>query len=214
MLILLSEASLTHLNFEIFNVRHLEKVCANVRRKLSCHEGNEMKDVEVSGMIWEILMSATIKAAVHLGPKTLRTTKNTDFEQLKTHFAISRRIWSWIAEVKLMGSPRSNGIPFHGWDRLYHMTDVYSDSMLFPGKMHDHPTAVQKWEEQIGSCINSKGHQELCGIDGEPVEFEWNNIPGTQHWNCSTRFRWTWHKAESNQKNLEIGASWWAQWNL
>ena len=53
-----------------------------------------MKDVEVMG-IWGILMSATLKAAVHLGPdyeENLRTSKNTDFEQLKTLFDISQSL--------------------------------------------------------------------------------------------------------------------------
>ena len=44
---------------------------------------------------------------------------------------------------------------------------VYSDSVLCLRKMHAHPTASQKWEEQIGFFMNSKDDQELCRIDGE-----------------------------------------------
>ena len=37
----LTVTRLTHHIFEMFNVRLLEKVFANVRRKSSCHEGDE-----------------------------------------------------------------------------------------------------------------------------------------------------------------------------
>ena len=40
-------------------------------------------------------MSATTKAAVHLGQdyqENLRTTKNEDFEQVKTFFGISQKL--------------------------------------------------------------------------------------------------------------------------
>ena len=45
-----------------------------------------MLDVEVSGMIWGMFMSATMRAALYLGTdceENLCTTKRTDFEQLK-----------------------------------------------------------------------------------------------------------------------------------
>ena len=44
-----------------------------------------MLDVEINGMICGIFMLATMKAAVRLGQdhvKNLRTTKNTDFEEV------------------------------------------------------------------------------------------------------------------------------------
>ena len=61
---------LSHHNFEISrsNVGHLEKVCSNVRQKLSRPQGDDMLDIDVNAMIWGIPMSATLKAAVHLGP--------------------------------------------------------------------------------------------------------------------------------------------------
>ena len=37
---------------QIFNVRHLEKVFANIPRKLRRLEEDEIKHVEVNGMIW------------------------------------------------------------------------------------------------------------------------------------------------------------------
>ena len=37
---------------------------------------------------------------------------------------------------------------------------------------------MQKWKDQIGWFMDSNDCQELNGIDGEPVEFEWNILPG------------------------------------
>ena len=80
----LTETRLTHHNFQSFDVPCLKKIIANVRQKLSRQEEAQMLDVEVNGRIWGHFMSATMKAAVHLGPdyeRKLCSTKNTDFEQ-------------------------------------------------------------------------------------------------------------------------------------
>ena len=53
----LNEIRLTHHDFQIFNVDHLEKVFSNVRQKLSRLEWDEMLDVEINGMIWRIFIS-------------------------------------------------------------------------------------------------------------------------------------------------------------
>ena len=45
----LAETRMTHNNFEILNVPHLEKVLANVLHKLSRQEGDNMQDLEVNG---------------------------------------------------------------------------------------------------------------------------------------------------------------------
>ena len=45
-----------------------------------------MPEINVNTMIWEILMSATMRAAVHLGQDyqdNIRATKNTDFEKFQ-----------------------------------------------------------------------------------------------------------------------------------
>ena len=54
-----------------------------------------MPEIEVIAMIWRILTSATLKAAVHLCQDfsdNLRTTKNTDFEKVGQVFDISQKL--------------------------------------------------------------------------------------------------------------------------
>ena len=54
-----------------------------------------MLELDVSGIIWRIFMTATMKATVHLGQdyhENLRTSKNTDFEPVKALFEISQSL--------------------------------------------------------------------------------------------------------------------------
>ena len=55
---------------------------------------------------------------------------------------------------------------------------AYSESALCLEKTHEPPHSLKKWYGQIGWFIDSKDAQELNGIDGEPVEFEWNTFAG------------------------------------
>ena len=60
---------LTHHNLKMSRslVGHLEKVHSNVRQKLGRQPGVDMVEIDVITIIWGIFMSATVKAAVHLG---------------------------------------------------------------------------------------------------------------------------------------------------
>ena len=55
---------------------------------------------------------------------------------------------------------------------------VYSNSVLCLGKMQEHLEANARWQAQLPYFRHSKGYKELLGIDGEPIEFEWNIFPG------------------------------------
>ena len=44
--------------------------------------------------------------------------------------------------------------------------------------MHSHSEANEKWKSQIKEFQESNEYAELSGIDGEPIEFEWNVFPG------------------------------------
>ena len=55
---------------------------------------------------------------------------------------------------------------------------VYSNWVLCLGKMQEHSEANARWQAQLQYFRHSKGYKELLGIDGEPIEFEWNIFPG------------------------------------
>ena len=82
---------LSHHNFQISNVDHLEKFFSKVRQKLS---RDEMLDINVNAVIWRISVSATMKLTVHLGQITMRISvqQHTDFEKIKTLCDISQKL--------------------------------------------------------------------------------------------------------------------------
>ena len=55
---------------------------------------------------------------------------------------------------------------------------VFSDSVLCLGKVNQNPTSKTVWEEQLGWFKDSPQYRTLDTIDGEPMEFEWNIVPG------------------------------------
>ena len=76
-------------------VGHLEEVYSDVRQKFGRQPEDDMLEIDVNMVIWGIFMSATMKAAVHLGQyyqENSRTTKNTDFDNIKRLFQISQKL--------------------------------------------------------------------------------------------------------------------------
>ena len=55
---------------------------------------------------------------------------------------------------------------------------VCSDSALCMKRVHQPSEANTKWKEQIHYFQQSNEYAELCGTDGEPIEFEWNIFQG------------------------------------
>ena len=56
--------------------------------------------------------------------------------------------------------------------------NVFSDSVLCLGKMNENPQSNTVWEDKLTSFKSSPQYRALDTIDGEPMEFEWNNFPG------------------------------------
>ena len=55
---------------------------------------------------------------------------------------------------------------------------VFSDSVLCLGMIHQHPNANESWKDRIEWIITSQSCRDYDGISGEPTEFEWNIFPG------------------------------------
>ena len=49
---------------------------------------------------------------------------------------------------------------------------------LMLGKMSEHSEANQKWKNPVEEFRQSNSYRELLGIDGEPIEFDWNIFQG------------------------------------
>ena len=55
---------------------------------------------------------------------------------------------------------------------------VFSDSVLYLGKMNENPQSNVEWEDRLTWFKSSPEYRTLDRIDGEPMEFEWNIFPG------------------------------------
>ena len=75
---------------------------------------------------------------------------------------------------------------------------VYSDSFLCLGKMLDHSEANERWKGQVADFQLSDSYAELLGMDGEPIEFEWNIVLGL----TSLQILWK-IQADLQRRNIE-----------
>ena len=82
--------------------------------------------------------------------------QNTNFEGIKTLFDISLRL---MAENSFEIQNDLRYISF--------LSLVSGENRLFSA-------ANIKWKEQIQYLHQHREHAELSGINGEPIEFEWN----------------------------------------
>ena len=55
---------------------------------------------------------------------------------------------------------------------------VFSDSVLCLGKIHENSQSNIAWGDRLARFKSSPEYSNLDGIDGEPIEFEWNIFPG------------------------------------
>ena len=133
-----------------------------------------------------------MKSSVHLWIKL-----QSEFEYVQEHhfrgaqvvvrYHTERLILEHEFEIKDVLAPL-NGHFLPGWgllglnDTVIKWTTakvhVYSESVQCLGKMFEHPEANARWEDQLKEFHQSNAYRELFGIDGEPIEFEWNIFPG------------------------------------
>ena len=55
---------------------------------------------------------------------------------------------------------------------------VFSVSVLCLGKMNEYHQSNIAWEDRLTWFKSSPAYRTLDRIDGETMEFEWNNFPG------------------------------------
>ena len=118
-----------------------------------------MLDIDINAMVWGIFLSAATKAAVHLGQnyqENLRTTKNTDVENVKLLCEISLRLILDQSEeiLGMISTTDWNTVP---WMRTTLLNDravelskakvhVFSDSVLCLGRNNEYPRSVRRLE--------------------------------------------------------------------
>ena len=152
-------------------------------------------------LMWEMFRTSTLEASIFLGKEyseNLRSIKKTGNNftvngtldmseklivgQSGEIFGVSQINWedpSW-KQLSLFGD--------EGVISLTHANVfVFSDSVLFFGKMHQIPQSNTVSERQLGSFKSSSDYKALDTIDGESVEFEWNIFQDSPHCSSATK---------------------------
>ena len=164
-------------------------------------------------------MSATMKAAVHLGQdyqENLRTIKNTDFVNVKQLFDPPKKlILTQKDEIFGISTIDWNAIPWMKTTLLHDSTvklskakvHGYSDSVLCLGDIHEYPQSIEAWKQKIEWFMKSLEYRELDRTDREPVEFEWKKSQDTQHCSCFVRSKGRWKRTGFYLKSSKIESS-------
>ena len=135
-------------------------------------------------------MAATMNAATFMG-KNFSTIQNFIMNSrdltLKQMFDIIAKLVGEQEEIKNLDNIHWGK---NSWRQLSLIGDetviilqrtkvyVFSDSVLYLGKIHQHPESNEAWKKRIEGITTDKSYRDYDGINGEPTEFEWNIFPG------------------------------------
>ena len=182
-------------------------------------EGDEMLDVEVSGMILGIFMSATLKAAVHLGQDYEEKSAYNQERRLRAGRSIVRYLaefepesqkWNLRDVYDRMEFKSMDEIDFATWQINQAVESEGTRVLWFRALSQKDPrtsyfdTEVERTNRMFRGF---QGLQELNGMDGGPLSSSGISSQDTQCWVCSTRVKERWRNTESNLRNLKIGPS-------
>ena len=134
-------------------------------------------------------MSVTMELAVFMGKNYLNnchSIANTKDLTLKQMLDISTRL---VSEQDEISGLETIDWENHSWKYLSLIGDeriinlqrtkvyVFSDSVLCLGKIFENSQLNDAWEQRLGWFKSSPEKRNFDTIDGEPMEFEWNNFP-------------------------------------
>ena len=136
-------------------------------------------------------MSVTLEASVFMGKDyshNLHSIKNTEDLTMKQVFDISEKLISEQSD-EIYGLNTINWedsswkhLSFFGDEEVISLPHakvyVFSDSVLCLGKMSENPRSNYGWEDRLTWFTSSSECRALDRIDGEPMEFDWNIVPG------------------------------------
>ena len=150
-------------------------------RKRQKRMSNVADSGEEHSTIWGMFMAATMNAATFMGKNFLdnqNSVKNSTDITLKKMFDVSEKLVSEQDDINNVDKIYWKN---HSWKQLSLIgdeTDVFSDSVLCLGKIHQNPESNEAWKKRIEWFTTDKSYRDYDGINGEPTVFEWNIFPG------------------------------------
>ena len=149
----------------------MEKVFSITRKTYDRKPTDDLKDPDVNTAVWNIFMSVTLQAAVHLGQdysQNLRSIKSQNLKSVEPLFRTTEKLIKdqveitglftvdWNQPVWRESPPLCDGV-----DRIMKsQTYVFPDSLLCLGGISTVP--VQAWKNNIEWYLETRHHQR-CG---------------------------------------------------
>ena len=140
---------------------------------------DEMEDLNVNAAVWGMLMNTTLQTAVHLGQvydQNLRFVKNHFWSSLQKLFKETEKLIK--NQTEIIGVDYTLSATSMLCDRIHQISNtktyVFADSALCQGGIKENPN--EAWKEKIKWYFESNHLKELFRIDGESIEFEWQNF--------------------------------------
>ena len=170
------------------NADHMEKAFSIIRKTYDRKPTDDLKDLDVNTVYGGIFMCVTLQAAVHLGQdysQNLRSIKYQPLKSVKQLFRTTEKLIKDQVEI--------TGLSTSDWNQrmwressllcdraavhiMKFKTHVFADSVRCLGGISTVP--VQAWKDKIKWYLATRYLKDLDRIDGEPMEFEYNNFPG------------------------------------
>ena len=193
----------THMNrpkidfcsMQISNYEYLGQVFQNLQKILGTTGDLPKFGIEAfktNVLMWGLFKSSTMKAAVHLGPnytKHVEMYKNAQIEEIQNLFDIIQKlIWDHHGEIQNV-KPLGSTDPSWTRSTLSHGQVGESKSTCFFQMVFCAWENFKILQKQIEDGKAkwpefrlSTSYGELLGSDGEPIELEWNILPGFTSW--------------------------------
>ena len=160
-------------------------------------------------------MSSTLDASIFMGKGILRKVRGNNLT-MKLMFGISYKV--------IVGqSDYMYGVAAITWEdsswKQFLVSDeevislshakvyVFSDSVLCLGRVNENPQSNTVWEDKLTWFKRSPQYRVLDTIVGEPMDFEWNIVPGFTTLQHCNKVQNSCQKWAINQKNLKDGPS-------
>ena len=158
-------------------------------RKRQKRMSNVADSGEDHSMIWRMFMAATMNATTFMRKNFVdneNSIMNSTDLTLKHMFDFTLKLVSEQDEINNLDNIQWRK---NSWKQLSLIGDetvinlqrtkvyVFSDSVLCLGKIHQHPESNEAWKKRIEGVKSDKSYRDYDGINGEPTDFEWNNLP-------------------------------------
>ena len=142
-------------------------------KKFGITEGSSVKEL---GLMWDLFMSASMRAAIHLGQNYTENTAVFEHVHVRSRiYAALLRDWCWKVLKRSWMWRSSTAMTHHGykqWNLIHRWSSgqrqkvhIFWDSVLCLGKMSAPAEAVERWKGQLTDFQTTISNQELFPVN-------------------------------------------------